>query len=448
MKTARVFYLACALLILASCTGQDAAPPTTEARSTTVVASTPTAAVLATPRPSLVPLILPNENHDYQIIMADELRTYGGRLNDNATDVLLLEDGGMLLAGLADSPGPSHRITTGKARLVRTDAAGNVLWEQRYGGELDASFSAVALAGQNNFVALGEVAASYERDETDLFLVKVDGEGNEIWARTFGGRGMDHGKVVRQTADGGFILTGGTADEYVTRNLYAGNLILIKTDAEGNEEWSRTYGSSILYLGWAVAQTPDGGYVAAGWEARTIPDRDVYLIKTDSEGVLEWSRSWDLDPRDRDMASDMVVTSDGFIVLACIQSLDSGTIVSAAIKLDLQGNEIWRKSFLRGEIGAEFWDVMEDADGGYVFSGIVFSSLERATGRVKGDGWIIKTDRDGSLLWESVVRHAEYEELLLSAAAVLPDGGYVFVGSAMQTGEVFSNALWLRITEP
>ena len=185
-----------------------------------------------------------------------------------------------------------------------------------------------------------------------------------------------------------------------------------------------------------------------GWEARTIEDRDVIVIKTDAQGTLEWSRSWDLDPADRDGGFDSLIASDGTIVVACIRSMDFGVIGATVIKLDLQGNELWQRSYGQGVVGNEFWDILQDADGGYVLSGVVIHSINPATGRFVSDGWIIKIDADGDLLWEYVFAREGYEQLLLSAAALLPDGSYVFVGAATRTGEEYSDILWLKYTGP
>ena len=212
----------------------------------------------------------------------------------------------------------------GNARLIRTEAEGNVIWEKDYGGETDGMFYCPIQMGEDEYVVLGEIAVSYARDEEDLYLVKIDGEGSEIWSLTYGGRGTDTAGMIRKPSDGGYILVGGRADEFPTGNLYQGDIGLVKTEAEGNEVWTRTYGDEILYLGWGVAQTPDGGYVLAGWEAKTIPDRDVIAIKTNEIGEVEWSRSWDLDLGERDGGFDLILTSDGYVVIACIQSMNSG----------------------------------------------------------------------------------------------------------------------------
>ncbi len=376
-----------------------------------------------------------------------DIRTYGERHNDWAYDILLLNDGGTLIVGQANNTGPSHRITPGKARLIRTDAEGNVLWQKDYGGEVDSMFYSPIQIGNDEYVILGQIAASYTRDEEDIYLVKIDGEGNEIWSHTYGGQGMDIGRMVRQTTDGRFIMVGDRADAYPRDGLYQSNLVLIKTDAEGNEVWTHTYGNKILYLGWGVVQTPDGGYVLTGWEAKTIPDRDIIAIKTDAAGEVEWTRTWDLDPGDRDGGFDMILTADGYVVIAGIKSMDSGGRGAILIKVDLEGNDIWVKDYDAGGEGSEFWDIIEDTDGGYVMAGDRFlSEINRATGEAARAGLIIKTNPDGEVLWQHAIGSGEFDSILLSSAVVLPSHGYIFVGGARPYGKRYEDMVWVKLT--
>jgi hypothetical protein len=139
--------------------------------------------------------------------------------------------------------------------------------------------------GQDEYLVLGQIAASYERQEDDFYLVKVDGEGNEIWSHTYGGRGMDIAKMVRQTSDGGLILVGDRADEVPTGDMYQSNLILIKTDARqrslGSNLWER-------FSTWAGVADTRRGYVLVGWKLKPS-DRDVIAIKTNAMGEVEWT---------------------------------------------------------------------------------------------------------------------------------------------------------------
>jgi hypothetical protein len=427
--------------VVGGCTILEAPPTDTPVPTATPVQPTgtplpPTAARTGGPTPAPFPEPLAEAG----------VKTYGGPYNDRAFDILLTADGGALIAGLANNTELSHRIIPGNARLIKTDSEGNVIWEKDYGGENDAFFSSIIRVGEEEYVLLGQIAASYTRQETDMYLVKVDGEGNEIWSHTYGGRGMDHAQMVRQMSDGGYILVGGRADEFPTGDLYQGKLVIIKTDAQGNEIWSRTYGDEILYLGWAVAQTPDEGYVLTGWEAKTIDDRDVIAIKTNEMGDVEWSRTWDLGPGERDGGFDLILTSDRHIVIAGIQAMGSAACSAVLIKVDLDGNEIWNKLIGEEGVGNTFWHIMEDSDGGYVMAGSKVLDTNPATREVLRDGLIVKTDPEGKILWQHIVGTDEYTNIQFNSAVVLPDGGYVFVGRVTRYGERYSDMLWLKLT--
>jgi hypothetical protein len=392
----------------------------------------PTAMPTDTPTPTLVPKPAARAG----------IKTYGGPDNDRANDILLTADGGTLVAGLANNTGSSHRVNPGDARLVRTDSQGNVIWTRDYGGELPASFSSIIQTGEEEYVILGEIASSATSDEYDLYLVKVNGEGSEIWSHTYGGQGLDFGKMVRRTADGGYILIGSKADAVMTGNLYQNNIYLVKTDAAGNEIWSRTYGEQILYLGWGVAQTPDGGYVLVGWEAVTYDDRNVLAIKTSESGDVEWFHTWDLGGRDGGF--DFTLTSDGNIVVACNASMGSGATSAVLLKVDLEGNEIWNEIIGDEGVGNTFWHIMEDADGGYVIAGDTHLGVRPGTQEFVHGALMVKTNADGEILWQRIFGEAEYEQAFVGSAVLLPEGGYIFVGSVTPYGETSSDMLWLK----
>jgi hypothetical protein len=399
-------------------------PPTATANPPTVTEK-PTEAPTLTHTPTVVP--------KYGV------RIYPGGYHGRVFDVLLTGEGDMLIAGITNNPGLSHRITPGTAHLIRADLDGKIIWEKDYGGKDDAQFTSIIQVGEEEYVILGEIAASYVRDETDVYLIKIDGDGNEIWSHTYGGRGMDLGMMVQQTTDGGYILVGDRADEHITGYLYESNIYLIKTDAEGNELWWRTYGEKILYIGWGVAETPDGGFVLSGWEAKTLDDRDVILIKTDPSGELEWSRVWDLG--ERDGAFDLVLTEDGYIVAACIQSMGSGAPSAVLLKVDLEGNEIWDKLIGQEGVGNTFWDIIADQDGGYVMAGDTHLGKVPGTGEDRHGGLMVKTDSDGEIIWERIYTEEAYEQVRFNTVVSSPDGGYIFAGDVTPYGDLYSDFL-------
>ena len=124
----------------------------------------------------------------------------------------------------------------------------------------------------------------------DVYLIKTDTDGNELWSKTFGGAQDDEGYSVQQTTDGGYIIAGYTASVAVgDMDVY-----LIKTDTDGNEMWSKPFGGPHGDLGNSVQQTTDGGYIIVGIYTRLSGDdyNDVYLIKTDADGNELWSETF------------------------------------------------------------------------------------------------------------------------------------------------------------
>ena len=140
------------------------------------------------------------------------------------------------------------------------------------------------------------------------------------WAKTFGGRKNDLGFSMQQTRDGGFILLGWT------ESFGAGgqDFWLIKTDANGNKEWDRTFGGHSSDVGYSVQQTSDGGFILLGYTWSFGAGRsDIWLIKTDANGNKQWEKTFGGDSID--VGQSVQQTSDGdFILLGYTSSFGAG----------------------------------------------------------------------------------------------------------------------------
>ena len=169
------------------------------------------------------------------------------------------------------------------------------------------------------FIIAGETN-SFGAGERDVYLIKTDASGNEQWSATFGGPENDVGLSVQQTSDGGFIIAGRTE----SFGAGVGDVYLIRTDASGNEQWSRTFGGPENDVGWSVQQTSDGGFVVAGGtNSFGAGESDVYLIKTDASGNERWSATFG--GPENDGGTSVQQTSDGgFIVAGVTFSFGAG----------------------------------------------------------------------------------------------------------------------------
>jgi hypothetical protein len=205
-------------------------------------------------------------------------KTYGGTGNDNARSVQQTSDGGYIVAGYTRSFGAG----SDDIFLMKTDANGNLQWAKTYGGTYwDYAYS-VQQTSDGGYIVAG-YTYSFGAGGDDIFLIKTDANRNISWAKTYGGTDEDRAYSVRQTSDGGYIVAG------YTHSFGAGgqDFFLIKTDANGNLQWAKTYGGTDVDGAFSFQQTSDGGYILAG-DTRSFGagDYDIFLIKTDASGDM------------------------------------------------------------------------------------------------------------------------------------------------------------------
>lgn len=336
----------------------------------------------------------------------------GGEGTDRGVGIRLLADGGYAAVGLTDGSGEGGE----DVYLARLDESGRVRWTRTYGGP-GADNGWVVHEAPDGFVLAG-FTDSFGAGGFDFYLLKTDAEGNAEWSRTFGGPADDRCWALAARPDGGFLLAGetksfgnGEEDWYV-----------VAVDDEGREAWSRTYGGERGDRCFSVAATGDGGFVLAGqtysWGEG---ERDAYVARIDAEGKEEWSRIFG--GAERDLAHHVIRTSDGaFVLTGYTRTFGESPEDPYLIKLDPDGNKIWtRVHSLPG--GNRTLSGAETADGGLVFGGF---TQDPSTGR--SSALVLRTDRDGVLLWWRDVRPVHQGQTIGYAVAATADGGCVFAG--------------------
>ena len=289
-------------------------------------------------------------------------------------------------------------------------------WEKTFGGvSMDIGHS-VKQTTDGGYVAAGWTN-SFSTGPYDAYLIKTDASGNLEWQKRFGGAKDEYSFSVQQTTDGGYIAAGRTysfgAGEW--------DAYLIKTNAHGDLEWDNTFGGANHDEGWSVQQTADKGYIVAGETNSfgTGNDADVYLIKTNARGDLEWEKVFG--GANHDAGRSVQQTTDGgFIVAGLTESFGAGMADIYLIKTDRQGNLLWQKTF--GDIGNEVgFSLQQTTDGGYIAAGQTFSF-----GAGGGDVYLVKTDRQGNLDWQRTISGGG-DDLACSVQQTL-NGGYIVGG--------------------
>ena len=291
-----------------------------------------------------------------------------------------------------------------------------LIWAQIYGGTGYDEGRAIALTDDGGFIITGETE-SFGAYREDIILVKTDANGDTIWVRTYGTEGDDCGQEVIQTNDGGFLI-GGAVD--ITAYELEMDFLVMKVDENGDSLWSYTYDGGEIDCAYGLVELEDGSLIAAGVEdgSFTGGSGDVLMVKFDSQGNFIWQRTYD--NHERDCAYDVALTEDGHLILGGSTVEDpyapGGHIM--LMKTDLEGNLIWLQDF---GFGVSF-TVEETNDGGYVVSGYTNNY-----GPGSEDLFLLKTDLDGDLQW--IKMWGSCYANIGRGALELVDGGFIIYGS-------------------
>jgi hypothetical protein len=232
----------------------------------------------------------------------------------------------------------------------------------------------------------------------------LDANGGALaWNKTYGGTNDEGAYPLVQTVDGGYALAG------FTRSYGAGgwDVWLVKTDSSGNMQWSKTYGGTGDEGAYSMVQTTDGGYALAGsTNSYGAGSNDFWLVKTDGAGNPQWTKTYG--ETGDDYAYSIVQTSDGGYALA-------GCGFANLVKTDSSGNMQWNKKYT-----GNAYSLVQTVDGGYALAGFThpYASFD--------DFWLVKTDSLGNTQWSKTYGGTNIDEAYCLVQT--SDGGYALAG--------------------
>lgn len=263
-------------------------------------------------------------------------------------------DGGFIIAGTLNSGTP-----TSKVALVKTDASGNPLWSKSYGGASFESGSQVKQTLDGGYVVVGSTK-SFGIQFDDIYIIKTDGNGNLQWSKNIHhnvGDGVDVGNSIAQLSDSSYVVCGRVGNTLTSSN----DAGLIKLNKNGSLQWAKYYGGSGDDGGNSVVPTLDGGYAMTGYtESYGAGGSDVFLVKTTSNGILQWNVSFG--GTNYEYGQSIIQSTDGhFIVGGVTQSFGGGMIDYYLNKFDPSGIFVWTKTF--GGSGSDWaYSIVERPD--------------------------------------------------------------------------------------
>jgi hypothetical protein len=262
-------------------------------------------------------------------------KTYGGLAIEEGFSVQQTRDTGYIIAGFTASYGSGYEDTY----VIKTDSLGNVQWNKTYGGINSEGYPAMGNISIHQTINGGYILAGYTNSfgagGDDFYMLRLNGNGGVVWSKTFGGieDEFGYGNNIGELGDGGFIIVGSTT----TFGSGQTDIYLVKMDGNGNLLWSKTYGGASYDYGYAVQQTYDGGFIVSGSTHSFSGSNDVYLLKTDNFGNLLWSKTFGGYTSDFGYAVER--TDDGgYVVAGYTNSFGAGSSDIYVIKTDANGN--------------------------------------------------------------------------------------------------------------
>ena len=332
-------------------------------------------------------------------------QTYGGTSSEYGNSVKQTSDGGYIIAGTADG-----------AYMLKTNETGGQTWSQTIGS---GQCRDIQLTLDGGYIVTGKSGT--------LFLMKTDSFGQEEWVEYGTWEWAGDGHSVQQTSDGGYIVAGVGKESQFNQDI-----LLLKTDENGNWEWSFFYDLSndvnVTSQGYSIQQTDDGGYIITG-RTNCCGDSGIFLIKISENGQQLWQQSFA-----GDSGQSVKQTSDGGYII----SGDDLNYDFLLIKTDENGEEEWSQTFGRG-IGN---DIQLTSDGGYIVTGRKYDIDDTSDAHV----FLLKIDENGEEEWSRTFGGPNTDEG--QSVQQTTDGGYIICGtkSNYNIGNYFD--IYLIKTDP
>ncbi len=286
-------------------------------------------------------------------------KTAGDKYNEVAFSAVMTRDGSIVIAGTSNSYDPEW--ASGDAYLLKLDQNGNEIWHRNFAQEpgTEETANSVIETKDGGYLVLGTVN-TYDSDRwTDVLAIKTDSNGNAEWANTYGGGEYDQGYSAIETEDG-YVIAGMRGVEGRQYDIYA-----LKLDKSGKLLWEKTYGTDEYDEAYSITEAYGGGYLIAG----RINNGEPFVMKLSTDGEEVWTKTY---PAGGFAAFKHITkTGDGNYTLAGV--FVEGSLLDQVylLKINASGDMQWSQTRgMTGAIGRDYGEyVAEASDGGLLAVG-------------------------------------------------------------------------------
>lgn len=262
-------------------------------------------------------------------------------------------------------------------------------WDFKFGGNKEDYGHAIVQTSDRGYLLVGysESFANGSDQDFDVYVIKTDVDGTPVWERTYDPGLVEFGRSLQETADGGFLIAGEVSFA-ATNGPFEG--LLLRIDRNGELEWEQTYtieGVENVRIN-DLVEANDGGYLMVGYaEYADTTEDNLLLIKVDADGQQQWSQVYGK-PELGEQGNAGYPIDDGFVLTGTVAEEDGLGRDMVAYRIDTQGDTIWTRSIASAEDEAGE-DIVVDASNDIVIAGINGNDLG-----------LWKYDSDGNLLDE------------------------------------------------
>ncbi len=286
--------------------------------------------------------------------------------------------------------GYTLELGTADFQLSKIDSFGNFLWSRAIGGSSGDFCHSVNVASDGGFIMTGW-GQSFGAGNDDVYLLKTDANGNLQWAKTFGGSGIDRGRAVIQTNDGGFAIAGHTNSNGFGLN----DMLVIKTDMNGDTLWTKSYGFPGNDNAWSIAQTLDNGYIITGNTSIGPGFLNAILLKLDQAGDTIWTRTYGAGSGLTSGLSVVEVPTGGYALSGWTSAFGAGNRDAFILRTDSEGNPVWAKAYGGTDDDDSYGLTIRNTSGNFWF-GISGSTKSFGPGTPNRNIILIQTDSAGN----------------------------------------------------
>jgi len=356
-------------------------------------------------------------------------KVYGGYSYDYGNDLIQTTDSGYLLLCTSNSFSNSSDIY-----LLKVDQQGNYQWQRTYGGNEIEGACKIKFTQDGNIVMAGHTS-SYLNTSYDFYLIKANMNGDTLWTKHYGTNEWDFANTMDTCADGGFIMAGKTYD---TGNAYS-DILIVKTDVDGNQQWQKKIGGGMDDVANSIITLNDGYIICGNTESIGFGGKDIYVFKIDLNGNVIWERT--LGGLEDDVCNSIMISHDNGIV--CAGGVKSFGFPmnynSYLMKLNIDGSNFWAPpgNYSASIVNFEIIDVVESTS-----NQIVSISDFDSNGLSNGEFGLFINNSNGYLDTSSTFG-GSFKETPSSIIATI-DNGYAIIGTTNSFGMGLSNVFLVK----